>query len=296
MDRISPMVCKLCLQDKPLANSHIIPKFVGKWLKDSSATGYLRCAENPNVRKQDLPTQKLLCYDCENLFSQWENAFAKEIFLPFQENNKIKFKYDVWLLKFAISIVWRIGVVKIDNFRSRNSYLSAKIDEALEYWRNFLLGNSTLNEYEHHLLFLDVIADTQSEIPVGFHWYTLRGTDATIVSNDQHVFIYGKIPGMIFFSSVHPLHLQGWEKTKIHQRGHMSAGKQKIKDEIFGNFLLDRAQKAMTVGGSLSSRQEQKIVDALLENPERTNNSKTLVILEIEQLSIEERIKRNSNK
>lgn len=88
------MVCKLCLQNKPLADSHIIPKFAGKWLKETSATGYLRTAENPNVRKQDLPTEKLLCYDCEGLLSLWEKAFANEVFLPFLENKKTRFKLE----------------------------------------------------------------------------------------------------------------------------------------------------------------------------------------------------------
>ena len=39
--------CKLCLE-----NSHIIPSFAGNYLKATSATGYLRDAVKPNVRRQ----------------------------------------------------------------------------------------------------------------------------------------------------------------------------------------------------------------------------------------------------
>ena len=34
--------CALCGQQKDLRKSHIVPRFVGKWLKSTSATGFLR--------------------------------------------------------------------------------------------------------------------------------------------------------------------------------------------------------------------------------------------------------------
>jgi hypothetical protein len=277
------MVCKLCLQSKPLADSHIIPKFVGKWLKESSATGYLRAAENPNVRKQDLPTEKLLCYDCETLLSRWENTFAKEIFLPFREENKTKFNYDEWFMKFAVSLAWRTAITEIDDFRNENPYLGSKVDDALEVWRDFLLNGSILKGYEQHVFFLDTVINTRGELPSGFHWYTLRGTDATIVSSDKQVFLYIKLPAMVFWFGVYPSRMQGWKKTKIHHRGHISAGKQKIRDDVFGSFLLDRAKTVMAIGGGISSRQEQKIVDTMLKDPERAASSETMAVQQIEQ-------------
>ena len=45
--------CALCLKEKTLCDSHIIPSFVYKWLKDTSATGYLRNGNSPNLRQQD---------------------------------------------------------------------------------------------------------------------------------------------------------------------------------------------------------------------------------------------------
>lgn len=35
-------VCKLCGSNGELKLSHFIPKFVGKWVKETSATGYVR--------------------------------------------------------------------------------------------------------------------------------------------------------------------------------------------------------------------------------------------------------------
>ena len=41
-------ICALCHESKELKESHFIPKFVGKWLKKTSATGYLRNVDNIN--------------------------------------------------------------------------------------------------------------------------------------------------------------------------------------------------------------------------------------------------------
>ncbi len=46
-------ICALCLKEKPLQESHLIPKFVGKWLKDEG-TGYLVSAEDASKRIQDI--------------------------------------------------------------------------------------------------------------------------------------------------------------------------------------------------------------------------------------------------
>ena len=69
--------CSLCEHDRDLQESHIIPKFVGKWLKKTSATGFLVNANHASKRVQDLITLNLLCRDCEERFSKFETYFAK---------------------------------------------------------------------------------------------------------------------------------------------------------------------------------------------------------------------------
>ena len=46
--------CKLCEQETSLQESHIIPKFIYSYLKDTSPTGKLREAENINESKMVL--------------------------------------------------------------------------------------------------------------------------------------------------------------------------------------------------------------------------------------------------
>ena len=76
-------ICSLCHESKKLKESHFIPKFVGKWLKRTSATGYLRNIDNINKRQQDSLKDYLLCNDCELLFSGWEKQFSEKMFIPF---------------------------------------------------------------------------------------------------------------------------------------------------------------------------------------------------------------------
>src|SRR3954468_11545726 len=79
--------CALCKQPKPLCDSHIIPAFVGKWLKETSATVYLRSALSPDLRQQDLLTKRLLCADCEGRFSGFERLAAERLVLPYMANH-----------------------------------------------------------------------------------------------------------------------------------------------------------------------------------------------------------------
>ena len=54
----------------------------------------MRKPDNPNIRHQDGLKEKMLCKDCEQLFSKYENIFSREIFYPHVHNNKTKFEYN----------------------------------------------------------------------------------------------------------------------------------------------------------------------------------------------------------
>lgn len=57
--------CALCRENKELELSHIVPKFVIRYLKKTS-TGAIRNMENPNKIAQDGEKHYLLCGDCED--------------------------------------------------------------------------------------------------------------------------------------------------------------------------------------------------------------------------------------
>src|SRR5713226_4798865 len=96
-------ICALCRNEAELRQSHIVPSFFGVYLKETSATGYLRHGETPNIRLQDLPKQTLLCDSCEGRFAVWEKDFQKNV-LPVVQNDGFKeLRYGTSLLPFLVS-------------------------------------------------------------------------------------------------------------------------------------------------------------------------------------------------
>ena len=57
-------ICKLCGKNDDLRESHFIPKFVGKWIKKTSVTGYIREKNEVQKRAQDIAKEHWLCGDC----------------------------------------------------------------------------------------------------------------------------------------------------------------------------------------------------------------------------------------
>lgn len=268
-------ICTLCRQKKKLRASHIIPRFVGKWLKSTSATGFLRSITEPSERLQDLRKINMLCENCEERLSKPETYFANEIFFPFIDNKIQSFKYDVRLLEFVISLSWRTLLISYDDFKQDIPNLCKYIDRAEETWRKYLLGDSQdLGNYEHHMFFFDYVKEGK-DLPHGFQWYTLRAVDATLAGNEERVFAYSKFPWIIFVSSIYPTHLEGWYDTKIEKIGEISQP-QRIEDGDFGAFLVERAKMSFDKisGGKPSAR----ILRSIRKRPERYLKSESLKV------------------
>ena len=101
-------ICKLCGKNAELKLSHIIPSFVYKWFKDTSASGYIRFGETPNKRSQDGFKLPWLCEGCEKLLNSWETEFANKIFHPLNKEYNEKIAYKQWFNLFCVSVTWRV--------------------------------------------------------------------------------------------------------------------------------------------------------------------------------------------
>lgn len=130
--------CALCLQDRELLESHIVPKFVGRYLKASSSTGGFRTNHTPNRSVQDLEKRRLLCAECELRFSKDEAAFAERAFKPYLESAG-EISYDAWLMRFGVSLLWRTAVTEA-NDPGLGMAAAARVKAHAERWRSFLLG------------------------------------------------------------------------------------------------------------------------------------------------------------
>ncbi len=272
--------CILCLKDKPISKSHIIPKFVSDWIKETSATGLLRSGWNPNKRVQDTIKNPLLCIDCEKEFSVFENYFAKNIFYPFHRGEK-NFTYNDTLRKFILSICWRtlhLQFTEIKDTAPRNVF--SIVSKAIEEWSKYLANDrDDFEPYECHIFFLDNIKNSYSlKLPDRFESYLFRSIDATFAigkefkSEKDIMFVYVKLPGIILISSIFPSKIPDMEKTKVENSGILSPP-QHIYQKDIGSFIIHRSEEAFK--RRLSDKQMGKILESIYKNPERAIKSKS---------------------
>lgn len=274
--------CALCLNHKNLRESHIIPKFVTRWLKKTSPTGFLRQAINPNERKQDSYKKHLFCHDCEQLFSKLEKYFADNIFYPYLTSRPKTFSYDERLMRFIVALNWRTLLDSSMYELPWDARFLAK--KFLKKGRLFLLGKLSVFPYEQHLSFMSEIESFPEGFatPPRFHQYLLRSIDTTPVTQikkrfykKRKLFQYTKLPHMALVSFLKPKSNSLWIGTRVDQSGVINI-KQEIKDGLYGQFLLDRATEVNKMYHSKISQKQQDIVQKdALKNFEKFKNSGT---------------------
>lgn len=156
--------CSLCLQHRQLRVSHILPKFVVSWLKKNTP-GRIRKGDAPNFRIQDTDKMRLLCNTCEEMLSEWEKAFAENLFISVHAGELAQgpISYGPWAMKCLASISWRVLLFHsltqgLPNLRDQHVIEESK--RALERLRLFIMNEIPSPEpYGQHLLPLEIIAD-----------------------------------------------------------------------------------------------------------------------------------------
>ncbi len=272
----APTRCALCLEDRKLHKSHIIPAFVARHLKDTSATGYLISAES-NARVQGLPTDQLLCSECEQRFSLWEKEFSSQYFPKIQADPYSGFDYGPSLLKFAVSLSWRVLITDRAGLTNEFPSWKKKIDSTLENWRRYLLGYQKNPLSVHHLF---VLAGSAFELPSEAHpktlQYLMRAVDATELIGSTTLAVYSKLLRALFYSPLFPANPAGWEKTRIHSGPGSLPPDQVISMLHFGSFLQTRVNEVFN--RPLTERQMARIRDDIRKNPERALNSESFKV------------------
>lgn len=270
-------ICKLCSHRGKLEESHIIPAFLYKWLKETSGTGFLRFGESPNLRSQDGFKEHWLCSSCEDLFSKWESLFASEIFYPLVEGNASNFRYQDWLLKFAVSTSWRalLFIKETAGISYFPNHLATEAENAIAQWEKFLLGKSPHpDEYEQHMLPLGVISSfTDEKIPTNINRYLLRSIDLDAVCSPTEAFVYVKLPYVLSIGFIHVKRPRDWQGTKVHvERGTLGSERYVLPAKV-GDYILGQARMAKEVQDSISKVQKAKIEESLWKGIDRTSDS-----------------------
>lgn len=288
--------CSLCLRENVLLDGYIIPAFVFKWIKDTSATGFLRTAITPNLRQQDGLKRKLLCKNCEGLLNHYETLFANNIFHPYVETEldgsgiatgRIKyFDHDEWLLRFVISLHWRFLVTKDYTSSSDLSKFKKLLDDIKERWRQFLLKEDNhTGKCESHILLFQNLAAGEGYVPSNMNdkinYYLLRCTDGgPAISKGKNKFgIFSKIGPIAFFTTIIPDKLKNTNDSRVRMRGKVKTA-QHLYNPILNRFVFINRPNEVMSKISFSERQWGKIENAYKENPTRVSKSMTLKVAE----------------
>lgn len=271
--------CKLCCQQDDLKKSHIIPKFIFNWLKETSATGKLRFGQEINKRVQDGLKLHWLCHNCEKKFSELERYFANKIFYPLL-NDTNTVHYNDKLLKFAVSVSWRVLYYFIENAKMNHlgPELSKNANKALSHWRTFLLDETeSPKKYEQHFYNFTGEIKNDTDSTKNLHRYLQRSVEIDVMSNNKNTaFVYIKLPGFLLIGYINLINSGKWRKTRICVNdGKIQPMNYDLPCELW-DIVKEKSRKSNNLLNSISQSQKDKINNAYRKNPEKVIKSETI--------------------
>jgi hypothetical protein len=253
--------CNLCDSQKELAESHIIPKFVFKWMKETGGK-YFRTPLNPNKRIQDGVKKYLLCYGCEQSFSKNEKWFSEYIFYPHLNTHKKFIKYDENLGRFIISVLWRYLLL----CKKDGEFFQ---EEVFNDWKSFLQNNTQLKYDKIHLMLLPDNSGIKEQPNNFVNRYFNRVVDVNNIEIGSAKIIYAKFSRFIVFAEVNGSD-NYFRGTKISLQGGRIPYAQFIANKYISSYFINRAEQIYNLSVSRISEQEQvKINNEVLKNQEK---------------------------
>lgn len=271
--------CGLCAKRYvPHEVSHIVPKFVYKWLKSTSTTKVMRFGPEMNRRTQDGIKDHFLCEACEDLFGKCEATFATEVFHPFTKDNNFITKYGGFMMRFAVSVSWRVLAYskekeRLQHFRGRHA---EAVDSTLKIWSDYLLNRrDDIATHEMHLLpMAGIVEHSFSDVPENINRYLRRTVEIDVVVSDGAAFTYTKLGPLMFIGLIAYPDVSQWEGTKILPNGEFPprdfSASSRFKDYIFG-----RCKRLAELESEISKLQLEKIAASYEQNMDRLEQSDT---------------------
>lgn len=209
--------CALCQEPKDLRKSHIVPKFISNWIKNTSKTGKLRDLDYKRI--QDSLKIFLLCKECEQKLSKFEKYFADKIFHPTVNLTSNDVKYNVNLLKFIVSVSWRvlqsIPILKKQNLEE----ISGDLVGCEKNWRDFLNDRAKNPLSSHYLLHTVCMLDYFKQLKKKWQFFTQRSVAHGYDNYNGVDFIWCQFPYYLIISPVNPLYLTNYNQCLIKEKG-----------------------------------------------------------------------------
>lgn len=278
MGQVARARCRLCHRFRELRESHVVPRFVFKWLKRTGAPGF-RSPLVPNKRQQDGAKLKLLCDECEGRFNRLETKFANELFWPHINDGVERFEYDRSLYRFAISLFWRRLAVD----PGVRPHMVKKACEELEpHLRKFLLEDDSnrLGKSVHMV----TMGPTPGLTPVKF-WnsYLARSPDMCVAQDGygDAAFAFAKLGPFQFYLDLSGKLSQSLQGAEVHEDGGTHQPGWEMR-ELVTNFLAGRARDPRAIlekGLSVSQRAKLEVVTKeSLQNDPTSAHSRVLAM------------------
>lgn len=271
--------CSLCGASDSLCESHIIPHFVIRWLRETSATGHIRFGHAPNLRVQDGLKQPLLCLACEGLLGGWEKETAERVFKPYHRDSEPVLPYGPWFAKFCASLCWRALFIYrglgLDHLSEQQLQL---VDRALDVWRDLIFDRREHpGEFELHVLPLPGLSSAKGfDLPSNMNRYFAREIESDVGSTGRSVFVQVKICRLMVLGFVQMPNAREWEGTRVKmRRGSIGGPQTYFVPKTFGDYLIERAKHVASIQAGISESQKQKIVAAMYSDLDRAARSET---------------------
>lgn len=261
--------CLLCSEQAELQHSHVLPAFVFRWQRKTSANGHIRTGHEPNKRVQDGLKQHWLCANCEDLFSKSEGQFANRLFRPYTSDGGQTIQYTSWLAHFCASVSWRVlkHYQQESNLSDTPQMLLEQMQSAESTWRKFLLGELTNpGKHQLHLVPMDEIASTSMDLPANINRYLLRAIHMDLCQGNDLMFTYAKMGRFIVLGFVHEPQPSHWKGTKVHINEGTVGPKKYVLPTEFGKYLMQKAHSVREALDSINENQQAKIDKAFKAN------------------------------
>ena len=277
--------CQLCGVDSILKLRHILPAFAYRWLRETSGNGHMRSASSPNQRVQDGLKRYWLCASCEGVLSESETRFASDMFYPYTEGASSRIVYGEWMLRFCVSVSWRVLKFHREEsaLRDYDSEAVERIDKALDVWKDFLLHRQpTPASYQQHMLPLGPIesASKPGNLPTNINRYMMRTIDMDLVKSPTTNFVYSKLGRFLILGFIREDHPNRWQGTKINVKTGVVEPRNYSLPNQFLQYINSRAHHIAKQQTQLSERQRQKIDKAFQSNKGRLANSDQLLAMQ----------------
>jgi hypothetical protein len=266
-------ICRLCNCEADLQESHVIPAFVYKWRKDTAPTPHMRVSNEPNRRVQDGLKFFWLCRNCEQRLSNWEREFSRTVFHQVTEDGVCRVQYGDWLLKFCVSISWRVLLSAYE----KNAFIElSKVDQveataALERLASFLRGEVPHPErFEQHLFVTENLAAVRGHrLPAGMNRYAMRSIEIDVPSTNDFGFTFAKMGPVAVLGFYHLARPREWSGGKVHVKRGLIAPTRYTVPDPFIDYLIRRAVRYGDILNQLSERQRAIADEATTKGIER---------------------------